>query len=62
MPETKTKPVPIRIDARTDERLRRAAKKMGSNRASVIRFAIINQLPDIEAGHITLRPDATPQE
>jgi predicted transcriptional regulator len=53
-----TVPIPVRLDDRTRGRLDRAAKKMGSNRSSVIRFAVINQLPQIEAGKITLAADA----
>jgi predicted transcriptional regulator len=53
----KTKSIPIRLDIDLRERLSRAARKMGSNRSSVIRFAIMNQLPEIEAGQITLRKE-----
>ncbi len=54
----KTKPVPIRIDRVLMGRLARAAKRMGAPRSTVIRFAILNQLPQIEAGIITLNKEA----
>jgi hypothetical protein len=49
-----TVPIPVRLDERTRGRLDKAAKKMGSTRSSMIRFAVLNQLPQIEAGKITL--------
>ena len=51
----KTKPVPIRLNAELKGRLQRAAKKMGASRSTIIRFAILDQLPDIESGRIVLR-------
>lgn len=53
--KTQTRPVPIRLDLDLSARLARAAKRMGSTTSGVIRFAVINQLPEIEAGRITLR-------
>jgi len=55
VPRQRTTPVPIRIDALLLERLVRAAQKMGTSRSSVIRLAILNQLPEIEGGKINLR-------
>lgn len=52
----KTKPVPIRLDADLARRLNRAAKRLGACRSSIVRLSILNQLPEIEAGHISLRP------
>lgn len=49
--------MPIRLDSHLRGRLSRAAKKMGSNVSSVIRFSILNQLPLIEAGNIRMRAD-----
>lgn len=54
MKTKKTKPVPVRLDGETIRRLERAANRMGSNNSSVIRFAIIQVLPDIERGTIVL--------
>jgi predicted transcriptional regulator len=56
MKKAKTSPVPVRLDDDLRGRLRRAAKRMGSNDSSVIRFAILTQLPHIEAGRITIAP------
>lgn len=52
-----TTPVPVRVDSLTHARIRRAAKKLGSNTSAIIRFAIINQLPQIESGTIVLAPE-----
>lgn len=49
-----THPVPVRLDDQLRARLKRAAKRMGASNSATIRFAIINQLPAIEAGRITL--------
>jgi predicted transcriptional regulator len=51
----RTKPVPIRLDHATTGRLDLAAKRLSSNRAAVIRLAIHQMLPDIEAGQLTLK-------
>jgi len=51
----KTKPVPIRLDQADRDRLDIAATKLSSNRAAVIRLAIHQLLPDIEAGRIILK-------
>lgn len=50
-----TKPVPVRFDETTRARLGRAAKKLSSNRAAVVRLAVYQLLPEIEAGSITLK-------
>jgi len=50
----KTRPIPIRVDNRLAARIRKAAKRMGSSSSAVVRFSILQQLPDIESGHITL--------
>lgn len=55
-----TVPVPIRLDPVTRDRLRAAARRMGSNPSAVIRFAIINQLGEIESGRITIRSESRP--
>ena len=49
-----TVPVPVRLDDLTQVRIRRAAKRLGSNASSVIRFSILNQLREIETGRIVL--------
>ena len=53
--KSETKPVPIRLDQQSRDRLDRAAKKLSSNRAAVVRLAIFQLLPDIEAGTLTLK-------
>ncbi len=50
----RTRPVPVRLDRDTRLRLQRAARRLGSNASSVIRLAIVNQLPSIERGVIHL--------
>ena len=50
-----TKPVPVRLNKTQCDRIDSAAKKLSSNRAGVIRLAIHQLLPDIEAGTITLK-------
>lgn len=55
--DPKTKPIPIRLDDNTKARLDRAAKRLGSNRSAIIRFAILNQLPPIERGRVDLSPE-----
>lgn len=50
-----TKPVPIRMDKDQRDRLDSAAKKLSSNRAAVVRLAIQQLLPEIEAGTLTLK-------
>lgn len=55
--QIKTKPVPVRLDTNTRARLRNAAKKMGSNSSAVIRFSILQQLPEIERGTIILKTE-----
>jgi hypothetical protein len=46
----RTRPIPIRLTAFTTNRLDAAARRLSSNRAAVIRLAIHQLLPDIEAG------------
>ena len=57
MKRSRTIPVPVRISPETQVRIRKAAKKLGSNTSALIRFAVINQLPQIETGRIILNPD-----
>ena len=57
MKRTKTVPIPVRVDAETHSRLKKAAKKLGSTTSGVMRFSIFNQLPQIEAGRIVLNQD-----
>jgi len=54
--EPRTKPVPIRLDKETRRRLDDAARKLSSKRAAVVRLAIHQLLPDIEAGTLILKP------
>lgn len=53
-PSRPTKPIPIRLDDKTTQRVDRAAKRLGSNRCAVIRLGLLTQLDAIEAGVITL--------
>jgi hypothetical protein len=46
--------VPVRIDPPTDLRIKRAARRLRTSSASVIRLAIASQLAAIEAGKIAL--------
>lgn len=50
-----TKPVPVRFNKVTRNRLDNAAKKLSSNRAAIVRLAVHQLLPEIEAGTITLK-------
>jgi len=43
------------MDKVTTDRLDRAATRLASNRTAVIRLAILQILPDIEAGQIRLK-------
>lgn len=54
----KTRPIPIRLDKELRERLKRAAKMMGSNSSAIMRFSIMQQLTHIESGTISLTPAA----
>lgn len=51
----KTTPIPVRFTQRATDRIDRAAGRLSSNRAAVIRLAIEQLLPDIEAGRIILK-------
>jgi hypothetical protein len=53
-----TTPIPVRLDDLTLARIRRAAKRMGSNTSAVVRFSVMNQLPQIEGGRIFLSPES----
>jgi predicted transcriptional regulator len=50
----RTKPVPIRFDSVLRGRLRQAARRLGSTPSAVVRFAVLQQLPQIERGRIIL--------
>jgi hypothetical protein len=54
---TPTRPIPVRLDERTRIRLRKAATRMGSSTSAVIRFALYQQLTEIESGTIRLTPE-----
>jgi len=54
MSKQPTKPVPIRLNQHSRDRLDRAVKKLSSNRAAVVRLAIDQFLPQVEAGTINL--------
>ena len=55
--EPKTKPIPVRLNRDTRVQLDSAARRLASNRACVIRLAIYQLLPDVEAGRITLKEE-----
>lgn len=50
----RTKPIPIRMDSALRGRLRNAARRLGSTPSAVVRFAVLQQLPQIERGRIIL--------
>jgi|GEM_PF-6246114 len=50
-----TKPIPVRLTKRSTDRIDRAAGKLSTNRASIIRLAVEQLLPDIEAGRLILK-------
>jgi len=54
-----TKPVPVRLDLSTIVRLDRAAKRLGTNRAALIKFCAQTFVADFEArgGIASLPPD-----
>jgi predicted DNA-binding protein len=54
-------PVMIKMEVELIKRLDGAGRRMGSNRAAVVRLAILQLLPQIEAGHLNLavRQDET---
>lgn len=58
----KTATIPVRLDAAVRIRVERIAKRVGSSRGAIMRLAIYNQLAEIEAGTIKLRPELTQQE
>jgi hypothetical protein len=51
----KARPIPVRFNLLTASRLTAAAKKIASNRAVIIRLAVLQVLPEIEAGHLRLK-------
>lgn len=49
-----TKPIPIRMDADTRGRVMKAAKRLGSTNAAVIRLGVLIVLPQLESGTLVL--------
>jgi len=49
-----TFPIPVRLDEKTRNRLKSAAQRMGATTSAVMRFAVINQLRQIETGVVIL--------
>jgi hypothetical protein len=56
--EPLTKPIPVRLPASMRLRVMAAAKSLGANSSSVVRLALIQQLDEIERGHIRIKPVA----
>lgn len=58
---SKTKPTTIRMSHDLRERVDRAAEKLGFDEkggmGAVVKLALHNQLPEIEAGRLTLKAD-----
>lgn len=50
----RTRPIPVRLDAETTRRVDQASRRLGSNKSSVIRLALLTQLEAIESGVIRL--------
>jgi hypothetical protein len=51
----KTRTIPIRMDDLTADRLDSAAGRLSSTRAAVVRLAIFQLLPQVEAGRLILK-------
>jgi predicted DNA-binding protein len=51
----KTKPIPVRLPQPTCDRLDAAAGKLCSTRAGIMRLAITQILPDLEAGRLVIK-------
>jgi hypothetical protein len=51
-----TRPIPIRLEHALIARIDGAAKILGIKRSSIIKLAISVQLPQLEAGHLNIRP------
>jgi len=47
-------PIPVRLDIAMRRRLRNAANRLGTSTSGVIRFAVVQQLQQIESGVIRL--------
>ena len=56
----KTKPLPVRCNEELINRLKRAAKRMGSNDSAVIRFCVLTVLPQIERGVVQIPAEEKP--
>lgn len=54
MKHTKTKLIPVRFHGADKERLAKAAKRLGSSVSGVVRLCVLNKLPEVEAGRLTL--------
>lgn len=54
-PAQPTRPIPVRLSGPTTRRLDGVARRLACPRAVVIRLAIHQILPEIEAGHLILR-------
>lgn len=47
-------PLPIRLDLETRNRIAVAANRLKTGRSAIVRLALANMLPQIEAGYIKL--------
>jgi predicted transcriptional regulator len=53
-----TRPIPVRLHGETCDRLDKVAQMLCANRALIMRLAITQILPDLEAGRLILKPAA----
>jgi predicted DNA-binding protein len=58
----RTRPIPIRMEGMLLERVRRVARRMGTNRSAVVRLALLVNLPELEGGHLRLPPEMKERE
>lgn len=54
-PPTAVPPFALRLEAGLRQRVHEAARRLGTTRSGVVRLALLNQLPEIEAGRLTLK-------
>ena len=52
---TAAAPFALRLEAGLRQRVHQAARRLGTTRSGVVRLALLNQLPEIEAGRLTLK-------
>ncbi len=52
MASPKTATIPVRLDAETNTRVKKAAKRLRTSSSSIIRLSVAAQLAEIESGTI----------